>query len=311
MGATSTKIGVVDDNGKVLDRAAVPTKGQTNINKFIDSIYDAAKKICAPHGGISSMEGIGVGAPNGNFYTGDIVNAANLPWKNQTVHFADLMSKKFNLRCLVTNDANTAAIGEMEYGAARGMNDFIMVTLGTGVGGGVVCGGKMVYGHDGFAGELGHLIVNRQDGRACGCGRKGCLETYCSATGVARSAKELLDTSKDKSLLRNLTTELTSKDVFDAAMQGDALAQKVFAFTGEILGEALADFIAFTSPEAIVLFGGLCEAGDLLMKPVKESMEKNVLSLWRGKVKLLRSQLPQSDAAIMGAASLIRNASRQ
>jgi len=253
---------------------------------------------------MQAIKGIGAGAPNGNFYTGNIEYAANLPWKG-IVPFGKLMSEKFGLPCMVTNDANAAALGEMTYGAAKGMKNFIMITLGTGVGGGVVVNGQLVYGHDGFAGELGHVIMDREHGRPCGCGRKGCLETYCSATGVATTAKELLKKDATPSLLRNVEWDkITSKDVFDAAMQGDELAKQVFEFTGKTLGEAFADFVAFSAPEAIILFGGLAQAGDLILKPIRESMEANLLSVWKGKVKLIFSQLPDDDAAILGAASL-------
>jgi glucokinase len=205
----------------------------------------------------------------------------------------------------LTNDANAAAIGEMTYGAARGMKDFIVITLGTGVGSGIVIGGNMVYGHDGFAGELGHVIIRRKNGRVCGCGRTGCLETYCSATGVARTAREMLELTNEPSLLRDMQPEdITSKDVFDAAMKNDKMACRIFEITGEILGEAFADFIAFSSPEAIILFGGLAKAGDLIMKPIKRSMDANTLSVFKGKTKLLFSQLKESDAAVLGASAL-------
>ena len=216
------------------------------------------------------------------------------------------MYEKFNIPVAITNDANAAAIGEMTYGAARGMKDFIMITLGTGVGSGIVVNGQLVYGHDGFAGELGHVIVKRNNGRSCGCGRCGCLEAYASATGVARTAREFLDArAGEPSLLRSMDVDsITSKDVYDAAIAGDKLAKDVFDFTGNILGEAFADFITFSSPEAIILFGGLSKSGDLLMKPLKEAMDRNTLSIYRGKVKLLLSELKESDAAVLGASAL-------
>ena len=205
----------------------------------------------------------------------------------------------------ITNDANAAAIGEMTYGAARGLKDFIMITLGTGVGSGIVVNGQLVYGHDGFAGELGHVIVKRNNGRLCGCGRTGCLETYCSATGVARTAREYLEMSDTPSLLRNLPIdEITSKDGYDAAIAGDKLAKAVFDYTGQILGEALADFTVFSSPEAFVIFGGLAKAGDLILRPIRESMEKNMLSIWKGKVQVILSELKEADAAVLGASAL-------
>ena len=216
------------------------------------------------------------------------------------------MSNKFGVPVALTNDANAAAIGEMTYGAARGMKDFIMITLGTGVGSGIVSNGHLIYGHDGFAGELGHVIIRRENGRLCGCGSKGCLETYTSATGVARTAREFLETrSNEDSLLRKIALEsITSKDVFDAAQDGDQIAKDVFAFTGQVLGEALADFVKFSSPEAIILFGGLAKSGDLLMKPLRQSMEDNLMPIFKGKVKLLFSEMKDADAAILGASAL-------
>jgi glucokinase len=215
------------------------------------------------------------------------------------------MTEKFGIPTTLTNDANAAAFGEMTYGAARGMKNFIMITLGTGVGSGIIIDGKVVYGHDGFAGELGHTTAIRENGRLCGCGKHGCLETYCSATGVARSAREILTSSTKDSLLRNIPVDnISSKDVFDAAMEGDLVAQDIFAYTGKILGQSLADFVAFSAPEAIVLFGGLSKAGDLIMNPIKESMEANLLPIWKGKVKLFFSELKEADAAVLGASSL-------
>ena len=215
------------------------------------------------------------------------------------------MTQKFGIPCIITNDANAAAIGEMTYGAARGMKDFIMITLGTGVGSGIVVNGQMVYGHDGFACDLGHVIMKRKNGRTCGCGRTGCLEAYCSATGVARTAREFLELRSDESKLRELQIEdITSKDVYDCAIAGDKLAKEIFDYTGNILGEALADFTAFSSPEAFIIFGGLAKSGDLLMNPVKEAFEKNVLGIYRGKVKILLSEMKEADAAVLGASAL-------
>ncbi len=230
--------------------------------------------------------------------------APNLPWKGR-IPLAELLKEAFGVPVALTNDANAAAIGEMTYGVARGMKDFIMITLGTGVGSGIVVNGQLVYGHDGFAGELGHVIVKPSNGRMCGCGRTGCLEAYCSATGVARTAREFLETRTDKSLLRNLPIEgITSKDVYDAAVQGDKLAKEIFEYTGKIMGEAFANFIAFSSPEAIILFGGLSRSGELLMKPIKEAMDRNTLNIYKGKTKLLLSELKESDAAVLGASAL-------
>ena len=246
---------------------------------------------------------MGVGAPNGNYYNGTIEFAPNLPWKG-VIPLSAMFEDKLGIPTALTNDANAAAIGEMTYGAARGLRDFIMITLGTGVGSGIVVNGQLVYGHDGFAGELGHVIVER-DGRICGCGRKGCLETYCSATGVARTAREFLVARSEPSLLREIPAEeIVSKDVYDAAIKGDKLALEIFEYTGTILGRALADFVAFSSPEAIVLFGGLAKSGDLIMKPIQKALEENVLKIYAGKTKLLLSQLKDADAAVLGASAL-------
>ncbi len=304
MGGTNTVFGVVDARGNVISKSAIKTGTHSDVNLYIQDLYDEMIKLIDTAGGVEKFKGIGIGAPNGNYYTGNIEFAPNLPWKG-VVPFAKLMAEKFSIPTALTNDANAAAIGEMTYGAARGMKNFIMITLGTGVGSGIVIDGKLVYGHDGFAGELGHTTAIRENGRLCGCGKNGCLETYCSATGVARSAREILASSTKESLLRNIPVEsITSKDVFDAAMGGDEIAQDIFAFTGKILGESLADFVAFSAPEAIVLFGGLSKSGDLIMNPIRENMESNLLPLWKGKIKLLFSELKEADAAILGASAL-------
>jgi len=305
MGGTNTVFGVVDTRGNVISKSAIKTSTHPeDVNLYIDDIYAELMKLIESAGGIDKFKGIGIGAPNGNYYTGNIEFAPNLPWKG-VIPFAKLMADKFEIPAALTNDANAAAVGEMTYGAAHGMKNFIMITLGTGVGSGIIIDGKVVYGHDGFAGELGHVNVMRNNGRLCGCGRTGCLEAYASATGVARSAREILETSTKTSLLRNIPSEdITSKDVFDAAMQGDEVAKEIFNFTGKILGEAFSDFIAFSAPEAIILFGGLSKAGDLILNPIKENMEKNLLPIWKGKVKVLFSELKEADAAVLGASAL-------
>ena len=304
MGGTNTVFGIVDKRGNVVSKSAIKTGVHTDVNLYIDDIYAELSKLIVAAGGIDTIKGIGVGAPNGNYYTGNIEFAPNLPWKG-VVPFAKLMSDKFGVPAALTNDANAAAVGEMTYGAAHGMKNFIMITLGTGVGSGIVIDGKVVYGHDGFAGELGHVNVNRTDGRLCGCGRTGCLEAYASATGVARSAREILGTSTQDSLLRNIPIDIiTSKDVYDAAIQGDDVAKEIFNYTGRILGEAISDFVAFSAPEAIILFGGLTKSGDLILNPIKEHMEKNLLAIWKGKVKVLFSELKEADAAVLGASAL-------
>ena len=304
MGGTNTVFGIVDARGTVISKSAIKTSTHTDVNLYINDIYTELSKLIEAAGGIDKIKGIGVGAPNGNYYTGNIEFAPNLPWKG-VIPFANLMADKFGIPAALTNDANAAAVGEMTYGAARGMKNFIMITLGTGVGSGIVIDGKVVYGHDGFAGELGHVTAIRNNGRLCGCGKSGCLETYASATGVARSAREILESSNKDSLLRNIPIDsITSKDVFDAAMEGDEVAKEIFNFTGKILGECLADFVAFSAPEAIVLFGGLTKSGDLILDPIKENMEKNLLPIWRGKVKVLFSELKEADAAVLGASAL-------
>ena len=248
---------------------------------------------------------MGIGAPNGNYYNGTIEFAPNLEWgRNGVVPLAKLFSDKLGIPVALTNDANAAAIGEMTYGVARGMKNFIVITLGTGVGSGIVVNGQLVYGCDGFAGELGHVIV-KENGRQCGCGRKGCLETYCSATGVARSALEFLANSDEPSLLRELDPEkITSYDVAVAAGKGDKIANEIFEFTGKILGEACADFAAFSSPEAFIFFGGLTKAGDLIMNPIKKAYDETVLNIFKGKAKFLVSGLEGSSAAVLGASAV-------
>ena len=304
LGGTNTVFGVVDARGTILHTGSIKTNQYEDINDYVTALANGLKEVIEKAGGSNVIRGIGIGAPMGNYFSGCIEFASNLPWKGN-IEMARLISEKtYNLPVRLTNDANAAAIGEMAYGVARGLKDFIEITLGTGLGSGIVVGGTVVYGHDGFAGELGHVII-RRNGRLCGCGRNGCLEAYASATGVARTAREFLMTRTDNSLLRAINPEeITSKDVYEAAVKDDKLAQEVFEFTGSILGEALADFIVFTSPEAIVLFGGLTKAGDLILNPVKKSLDKNVLKTYQGKTKILVSQLKESDAAVLGASAL-------
>ena len=303
VGGQTTKIGVVDARGAVLAQTVIRTDTCDEVTPFIAELAAAVKKVIKDAGVEGNVRGIGVGAPNGNYYTGTIENAPNLRWGRTRVEFAKLLTEAIGLPVALTNDANAAAVGEMTYGAARGMKNFIMITLGTGVGSGIVINGEVVYGHDGFAGELGHTIAVRTNGRACGCGRSGCLEAYCSAMGVARTAREWLELSNEPSLLRNVET-IASKDVYEAAKEGDKLALKVFEFTGKLLGRSFADFIAFSAPEAIVLFGGLARAKEFLLPPMEQSMNEHVLGLWKDKVKIVFSQLKESDAAILGASAL-------
>ena len=304
VGGQTSKIGVVDARGTVLAQTVIRTDTNEEVAPFIAELSEAVRKVIKEAGVEGSVRGIGVGAPNGNYYTGTIENAPNLRWGRCKVEFAKLLSEAMEgLPVALTNDANAAAVGEMTYGAARGMKNFIMITLGTGVGSGIVINGEVVYGHDGFAGELGHTAAVRNNGRYCNCGKTGCLEAYCSAMGVARTAREWLELSDEPSVLRNLDT-IASKDVFDAAKDGDKLALKIFEYTGKILGRSFADFISFSAPEAIVLFGGLARAKEFLLAPMEQAMNENVLSLWKDKVKIVFSQLKESDAAILGASAL-------
>ena len=304
VGGQTSKIGVVDARGTVLAQTVIRTDTYENIEPFIVELSDAVKKVIKEAGVEGNVRGIGVGAPNGNYYTGTIENAPNLRWGHNRVEFAKLLTEAMGgMPVALTNDANAAAVGEMTYGAARGMKNFIMITLGTGVGSGIVINGEVVYGHDGFAGELGHTAAVRNNGRACGCGKTGCLEADCSAMGVARTAREWLELTGEPSVLRNLDN-IASKDVYDAAKDGDKLALKIFEFTGKILGRSFADFVAFSAPEAIVLFGGLARAKEFLTEPIEEAMNANLLPLWRNKVKIVYSQLKESDAAILGASAL-------
>lgn len=304
VGGQTTKLGVVDARGAVLAQTVIRTDNHDTVEPYIAELAEAVNKVIADAKAEGEIRGIGVGAPNGNYYTGNIESAPNLVWAHNTVEFAKLLSEALEgLPVALTNDANAAAVGEMTYGAARGMKNFIMITLGTGVGSGIVINGEVVYGHDGFAGELGHTAAVRNNGRVCGCGKTGCLETYCSATGVARTAREWLELSDEPSVLRSLDS-IASKDVYDAAKDGDKLALKIFEFTGKILGRSFADFVAFSAPEAIVLFGGLARAKEFLREPIENAMNENVLPLWRNKVKIVFSQLKESDAAILGASAL-------
>lgn len=305
IGGTNTVFGIVDARGIVLASGSIKTRKHANFDDYVADLHKEVMHLLEANDATDKIQGIGVGAPNANYYTGEILNAPNLPW-GPMVPLAAKISEAFNgIPVAVTNDANAAALGEMTYGAARGMKDFIMITLGTGVGSGIVINGQLVYGHDGFAGELGHVIRKPNNGRVCGCGRTGCLEAYCSATGVARTAREFIELRSEPSTLRNLEIEaITSKDVYDAAIAGDKMAKDIFTYTGTMLGEAFADFIAFSSPQAIILFGGLAKSGDLLLKPIKEALDKNILATFKGKTKIILSELKESDAAVLGASAL-------
>lgn len=309
VGGQSTKLGVVDARGNILFQSVISSL-QNDLPSYIGDLTEAINDLVAKAGGKELIKGIGIGAPNGNYYKGTIEFAPNLTWghdedgRPMVIYFAKMIKDMVGIPVAVTNDANAAAVGEMTYGIAKGVNHFIMITLGTGVGSGIVIDGKVVYGHDGFAGELGHTIAVK-NGRQCNCGLCGCLETYTSATGVARTAKEILETRSTPSLLRKLNPDtISSKDVFEAAEQGDKTAVEIFEYTGKIMGEAFADFVKFSAPEAIVLFGGLAKAKNYLTKPIIDSMNDSLLPIWKDKIKLLYSTLKDSDAAILGASAL-------
>ena len=304
IGGTNTVFGIVDTRGTVIASSSIKTQKYSVFEDYLEELYNEVMRLIVANDAEGKIHGIGIGAPNANYYTGIIEDCVNLPWPTP-LNLQKLVSDKFGIPVAITNDANAAAIGEMTYGAARGLKDFIMITLGTGVGSGVVVNGQVVYGHDGFAGELGHVIMKRNNGRLCGCGRTGCLEAYCSATGVARTAREYIETRTDASLLRDIPAEeITSKYVYDAAIKGDKLANEIFEFTGTILGEAFADMMVFSSPSAFILFGGLAKSGDLLLKPLKEAMDRNMLGIFKGKAKVLLSELKEADAAVLGASAL-------
>lgn len=308
LGGTNTVFGIVDARGQIVAENSIKTQAYKTAKDFVEACVMCLKPLIEQVGGIVNIAGMGIGAPNGNFYSGTIEYAPNLSWAHDgVVPLAQMFSDRLEgLTVRVTNDANAAAMGEMTYGAARGMKNFIIITLGTGVGAGIVINGQLVYGHDGFAGELGHVRVDYSaNARLCGCGRHGCLEAYCSATGLARTAREMLQLSERPSLLREKNPDdIESFDVFLAAQQGDEMAIEIFNFTGITLGEACADFAAFSSPEAFIFFGGLCKAGDLIMKPIEEAYNHVVMPIFKGKAKFLVSSLMNVNAAVLGASAL-------
>lgn len=305
LGGTNSVFGIVNATGNIVAETSIKTQGHgSDPQQYVDDCIVELQKIIDSVGGIKNICAMGIGAPNANYYTGCINMAPNLPWKQTSIPLAKMFSDALGIPVAMTNDANAAAIGEMIYGAAKGMKNFIMITLGTGVGSGIVINGQMVYGSDGLAGELGHVIVEK-NGRLCGCGRKGCLETYCSSTGVARTAREIITSSDTPTLLRDIPLDkIESKDVSIAAEKGDKVAKQIFETTGRILGEACADFATFCSPEAFIFFGGLTNAGDLIMNPIKRAYEESVLPIYRGKAKMLVSQLDGAKAAVLGASAL-------
>lgn len=305
IGGTGTKFGVVERGGNILFSGSISTRGHDEVDGFIDELHKNLYPLIQKAGGPGRIVGIGAGAPNGNFYTKTIEYAPNLPWKG-IIPIGKLLENKFKLPVVLTNDANAAAIGEMTYGAAQGMKDFITITLGTGVGSGIVANGHLIYGHDGFAGELGHTIVIPNGRYHPGTEKYGSLESYASATGVRLTTLEMLEKSQEESLLRNIPPQqIDSKRVYEAAMKGDKLAKEIYDFTGKILGLALANFVMFSSPEAIILFGGLTKAGDLILKPARENMEANLIKIFQNKVNILISHLKEADAAILGASALV------
>lgn len=304
IGGTNTKFGLVNHRGEILAKGSIKTEDYKQVEDFIDALYNNIKPLIDEVSGNTRLDGIGVGAPNANYFKGTIELAPNLPWKG-VVPFAELMKAKFGVPCKMTNDANAAALGEMMFGAARGMKDFIMITLGTGVGSGIISGGNLIYGHDGFAGELGHTIVKPGGRKHWSTGSEGSLEAYASATGIAITAKKFRAEFPDSMLNQYPEDAINSKTVFECAEKEDPTAIEVFRYTGQKLGEALANFVMFSSPEAILLFGGVIKAGEYLLKPAKLHMERNLLPIFRGKVKLVFSELDEADAAILGASALV------
>ena len=308
LGGTNSVFGIVDARGEIKATTAIKTGSYEKVEDYVDACVEVLQVIIEQVGGIDKIKAMGIGAPNGNYYNGTIEFAPNLSWaKNGVIPLAKLFSERLgNIPVALTNDANAAAIGEMVYGVARGMKNFIVITLGTGVGSGIVVNGQLLYGHDGFAGELGHVIMVRgKEGRSCGCGRTGCLEAYCSATGVARTAREMLAKTDRPSLLREMNPEdITSLDVSIAAGKGDELAKDIYEFTGKMLGEACADFAAFSSPEAFIFFGGMVKAGDLIMEPIKKAYNESVMNVFKGKAQFLVSGLDGASAAVLGASAI-------
>jgi glucokinase len=299
IGGTNTTIGLVSKAGRVLAKDGLKTKNYPEIGDFVIAANQVInQQIENLRHDIPELrlKGIGIGAPNANPFKGTIENAPNLSWRG-IVPLAKLMSDSLNAHCKLTNDAKAAALGEQQFGAAKGMKDFLVITLGTGLGSGIIANGSLVYGHDGFAGELGHVIVV-PGGRFCGCGRNGCLETYVSATGLVRTFREL---NPEASL------EMDARAVAELAQAGDTIAIEAYRQTGEMLGFSLANSVAYTSPEAIFLFGGLIRAGEILFKPTRESFEKNLLNNYKGHIHIHPSALHESDAAVLGAASIIWN----
>ena len=304
LGGTNSVFGIIDREGKVLTTTSIKTQGYQNVESYVEDSVKSVMQIVEQVGGMEKINAMGIGAPGGNYYNGTIEQAANLAWGKGVVPLADMFASRLNIPVAITNDANAAAMGEMIYGEAVGMKNFVELTLGTGVGSGIIANGQLIYGCDGFAGELGHMVVE-PEGRPCGCGRKGCLETYCSATGVVRTTVAMLEESTEPTSLRDIPREeLSSYEVYKAAMAGDAMAKEVFRQTGRRIGVACANIATFLSPEAFIFFGGLAQAGDLLFHPMEEAYNENVLSLYKGKAKFLKSGLDGAKAAVLGASAI-------
>lgn len=305
VGGTNTAFGFVDSSGNCIAESSIPTKAHNSAADLFSRLNPEVERLYKSISDNYTLKGIGIGAPNANYYRGTVENPPNLKWG--VVNVVEILKQYYDVPVAITNDANASAIGEMLFGAAKGMKDFIVITLGTGLGSGIVVDGKLVYGSDGFAGEIGHTVYD-PNGRQCGCGRKGCLETYASATGIKRTLMELLADSNYESTLRNVSfNDLDSKMIFTSALAGDEIAKKAFEITGDILGLKLADAVAITSPEAIILFGGLAQAGDLIIEPTKRSMEKNLFHVFQNKVKIIPSGLQEVNSAVLGAAALMWN----
>jgi glucokinase len=303
IGGTNTALGLVDEHGASLGETAISTRSQEDALSLVARLAEAITELHAPLAGECVVRGVGVGAPNANYHRGTVESPPNLNWPG-TTPFVELLRAFIDKPVVITNDANAAALGELRFGSAKGMRDFIVITLGTGLGSGIVCNGELVYGADGFAGELGHTLVEA-DGRWCGCGKRGCLEAYASATGMCRTVFQLLCDRRDESELRRVSFDhMTAKRVAEAAANGDPIARAAFEHTGHILGRSLADAVAYTSPEAIIMFGGLANAGELIFEPTKRSLESHVMRVFKDKVKLLPSGLPKGNSAVLGAAAL-------
>ncbi|MGL4346870.1 MAG: ROK family protein [Chitinophagaceae bacterium] len=305
IGGTKIAVGIVDQKGKITCRTILSTKDFPEPQNLAKKIQEVLAPEIENHGGKDNFKGIGIGAPNANFYTGCIEYAPNLAWKGK-IHLTKMFQEVFDIRTIITNDANAAALGEMIYGGAKNETDFIVITLGTGVGSGIIINGKLVYGHDGFAGELGHCIVVPHGRKHWSTGFEGSLESYCSATGLRLTALEFLKKYPNiETPLRYIPEEeLTSAKVGEAAAKGDNIATQIFDYTGDILGRALANFVMFSNPHKIILFGGVVKAGDLMLRPTKKAMEENLLPIFKDKVDLIISPLHEADAAILGASSL-------